>query len=198
MIVVPDAVRLSGIDAFTGVQRAALMQCGTLRDRFAVLDIYDGFKELKADPVKNFRDKIPMNHLDYGVVYYPWLETSALGDDIITTAYIDEKDLEAMLTDEGVISAAALNSIDSPVLLNNTLLSKSPAVRQAMVEIKRQLNRLPPSPAMAGIYSMVDNTRGYGKLRPVRAGRDHDRPRHPGWAYASDGQSGNDATGGVY
>jgi hypothetical protein len=48
-------------------------------------------------------------------------------------------------------------------LLNSALPAVSPAYVKPTTEIKRQLNLLPPAAAMAGVYTMVDNTRGVWK-----------------------------------
>ena len=48
-------------------------------------------------------------------------------------------------------------------LLNKSLLALSPMFNSVLGELKNQLNLLPPSAAMAGIYTMVDNTRGVWK-----------------------------------
>ncbi len=48
-------------------------------------------------------------------------------------------------------------------LLNKSLLAMSPLFNTVLADVKRQLNLMPPSPAMAGIYTMVDNTRGVWK-----------------------------------
>jgi phage tail sheath protein FI len=48
-------------------------------------------------------------------------------------------------------------------LLNKTLIMASPAFNTLLKEIKNKLNLLPPSTAMAGIYTMVDNARGVWK-----------------------------------
>lgn len=47
--------------------------------------------------------------------------------------------------------------------LNKVLLQLSSGFNQIMGEIKMQLNLLPPSAAMAGVYTMVDNERGVWK-----------------------------------
>lgn len=49
------------------------------------------------------------------------------------------------------------------LLLNKTLVSLSPLFSTMLAEMKNRLNLLPPSAAMAGIYTMVDNTRGVWK-----------------------------------
>lgn len=47
--------------------------------------------------------------------------------------------------------------------LNKTLVMLSPAYNALLREIQSKLNLLPPASAMAGIYTMVDNTRGVWK-----------------------------------
>ena len=48
-------------------------------------------------------------------------------------------------------------------LLAKTLPRISPFFNSIMVEMRKRLNVLPPSPAMAGIYTRVDNSRGVWK-----------------------------------
>jgi hypothetical protein len=45
-------------------------------------------------------------------------------------------------------------------LLNKTLVNASNVYKAVLTEVRRQLNVMPPSSAMAGVYTMVDNTRG--------------------------------------
>ncbi|MGP8304864.1 phage tail sheath family protein [Vibrio sp. YIC-376] len=49
------------------------------------------------------------------------------------------------------------------VLLNKVLMTISPLYQTIMKEVKHQQNILPPAAAMAGIYTMVDNSRGVWK-----------------------------------
>ncbi len=180
MVVIPDAVRLDNIDHFNTVQAHAVAHCGTVRSRFAILDVYEGWKELSDGPVVNFRNKIPPNNLDFAAAYYPWLDTTIIGDELVApvspgagalvAATIDSGDLTALLTDEGAVDPKALTDLkDTPGLLNKTLTMKSAAVAQTVAEIERQLNRLPPSPAMAGVYSAVDGSAGVWKA-PANVG----------------------------
>ncbi|HEY1397352.1 phage tail sheath family protein [Roseateles sp.] len=48
-------------------------------------------------------------------------------------------------------------------LLHKSLVSMSPLYNTVMTEARNRLNLLPPSPAMAGVYTMVDNSRGVWK-----------------------------------
>ena len=49
------------------------------------------------------------------------------------------------------------------VLLNKSLIAMSPVFNDLLAAIKQDVNLLPPSGAMAGIFTMVDNTRGVWK-----------------------------------
>ena len=48
-------------------------------------------------------------------------------------------------------------------LLHKSLVSMSPLYTAVMTEARNRLNLLPPSAAMAGVYTMVDNSRGVWK-----------------------------------
>lgn len=91
MIVVPDAMALSeATDAYT-VQQHMLAQCGSLQDRVALLDIYGGYQDpLGASPITPFRNNIGTNYLNYGIAYYPWLQTNVIGETEITYGNIDQ------------------------------------------------------------------------------------------------------------
>ncbi|PPK88077.1 hypothetical protein CLV84_1040 [Neolewinella xylanilytica] len=59
------------------------------------------------------------------------------------------KELPSMVADEEKLKTA-----------NQGLVAVSPMFKSVLRDIRRELNLLPPSAAMAGIYSMVDNTVG--------------------------------------
>ena len=65
------------------------------------------------------------------------------------------KEVEEQMTDEE-IAICKKN-------LHNALLQNCPAYKSAIKQIKDKLNLLPPSAAMAGIYTAVDNNRGVWK-----------------------------------
>lgn len=68
ILLFPDAATLNA-DSLAYVQQAALIQCGNLGDRVAVLDTRSD------DPQgASFRDKIGINNLKYGAAYTPWLK----------------------------------------------------------------------------------------------------------------------------
>lgn len=202
MVVIPDAVLLKSADDCISVQQAALTHCGgKMKNRIALLDVYDGFRDRKdpaGDVIENFRGALGMNYLDYATAYYPWLNTTIVQDKDLSFENFTNKDLlqsvlkaELGITDaapvidpadppaikaakgELIKQAEAIDTIASDwasfapadvpnqkSLLNKSLAAMSPLFNTIMLDAKRKLNLLPPSGALAGIYTMVDNSRG--------------------------------------
>ncbi|TVQ36086.1 MAG: phage tail sheath family protein [Geminicoccaceae bacterium] len=83
LVVIPESVLLSQANCIT-VQQAMLAHCGgKMKNRFAVLDIWDGWRDRQdpaGDPVEAFRNALGVNFLDYGAAYYPWLRTTIFQD----------------------------------------------------------------------------------------------------------------------
>ncbi|MCP4665438.1 MAG: phage tail sheath family protein, partial [Deltaproteobacteria bacterium] len=71
LIVVTDAVNLVE-DDYHEVCKAVLIQCGELKDRFAIFDV----KKKDKDAVGAFRTGIGADYLMYGAAYHPYLQTS--------------------------------------------------------------------------------------------------------------------------
>ncbi|SEF43668.1 phage tail sheath C-terminal domain-containing protein [Vibrio hangzhouensis] len=201
MLVIPESVQLAEDDCIN-VQQAMLGHCGgKMKNRVAILDIWEGFKDRQAssgDCVENFRSKLGINYLDYASAYYPWLDTSIVQDSDVSFHNISNldklselltnevnsafKDLEGLSEDElksggnklratrkqqMLDEIAKLANTDlsdqEQVLVDKVLQTMSPLYQTIMSEVKHQQNILPPAAAMAGIYTMVDNSRGVWK-----------------------------------
>ena len=84
MVVIPDVCGLNERADAIAVQQATLMHCGDkMKNRVAVLDVYDGYKDRRdpdGDPVENFRNELGTANLDFGMAYYPWVNTSIVQD----------------------------------------------------------------------------------------------------------------------
>ena len=231
MIIVPEAVENTGV--CTNIQQNMLKHCGEMANRFTILDIapkYPNNDQLNTR-METFQGSIGSEYMSYGAAYYPWLNTSVLGDrdidgemftwsktfytyrdkfsdvdrnlqaiiekfmfqsievekdkkvtirgkeyayDIITKELL-EKDLG-----EGIIAAVETISAVDPTPekkvitfssryvtdkngFHQALFNGSVLYQYAMKGLKKYLNLLPPSAAMAGIYTRVDNTRGVWK-----------------------------------
>lgn len=203
MVVIPDAVFLKTQADCISVQQHMLNHCGNvMKSRVAILDIYDGYKPFdQGDPVGAFRNKLGINFLNFGMAYYPWVNTTItqaadlgyenINDDgktLLKTLLVAELDvakvtaakkekgdqLQKIIDD---ISADWTKDPDYPKeadkqadfvkqskeMLNKSLIALSPHYNTILTEMANQLNLLPPSAAMAGIYTMVDNNRGVWK-----------------------------------
>jgi len=242
LVVIPEAVNLSTNEEFKDIQQQMLSHCGdTMKNRFALLDIYPKADEntKTEDQVNIFCNNIGSNFLSYGAVYFPWLNTSVVGErdlegdmfvwteniyanrdelsnvDIafsgIVTTFCERTDVFELekdavkkvnnytfvfadvvagnienkegkvlgivtvddITKEGeteatskrikVVWVPSTNNIENKQAFHQALYSGSSAYKQAIKGLLKSLNLLPPSAAMAGIYTMVDNSRGVWK-----------------------------------
>ena len=182
LVVVPEAVYMEEGDCYK-VQTAALMHCGNdMKNRFAILDVFNGYKDENGAVIKSFRENIGSNFLAYCASYYPWINTSIVTEKDITF-YNIEKDslekLEELILNEfskksGVTNEAVNELMDKFKLLltmkedeaerfHTLLYQVSSVYRSILREIRLRINLLPPSASMAGLYTMVDNTRGVWK-----------------------------------
>jgi hypothetical protein len=190
MVVIPDALLFTDGDGANcyALQQQILNHCGTLKSRVAILDVFNGQKGLDDptyNPIDKFRDAVSSDFLSYGSAYYPWLKTTvvqateltyknlsedsiALVQELLKESISDlkEKDIEMMTPyinalggeyEEGSAiptEADALNYI-----LNNTFS----AYKSIMLALLEKKNLLPPSGAVAGIFTRVDNQHGVWK-----------------------------------
>lgn len=172
MVLVPEAVYLENAQDCYDIQVAALRHCGyDMRNRVAIVDIYDGYKD-DYEPVTKFREAIGTEFLDYGAAYYPWMNTSIVPDSDISflnlespddlAAIMTENDPDGKLTDFiGNVSTAKIAELSKLDIdtTHKVLARHSSAYSEVMREMLLTINMLPPSTAMAGIYSLVDSTK---------------------------------------
>lgn len=205
MLLVPDAVLLDKDADCYALQQQMLAHCGKLKNRVAVLDIYNGDKGLDDptyNPIDNFRNNVSSDFLSYGAAYYPWLHTTIIQGPEINFTNLNESgisivqkvcnDYVASLSDaqkttlkpfiDGLTKGADVPKDDSdadknkkdddskdpnPKLdvntINGVLSTAIPSYKLVMEAILKKKNLLPPSAAMAGVYTSVDNERGVWK-----------------------------------
>ncbi len=183
LLVIPEAVCLPEAADCYALQQAMLKHCGyDMRNRFAILDVYGGYKDRKdpeGDCVADFREAIGSSMLDFGAVYYPWANTSIVQENELDFGNMNAEELKAILTEEAAASALpeekktlAQEYIDklgtemdtvAAVTLHKVLAQLSPLYREFMKEMRLALNLLPVSAGMAGVYTMTDNTKGVWK-----------------------------------
>ncbi len=182
MVVIPEAIMLAEGECFS-LQQAMLMHCGfKMKNRFAILDVYNGVVPRsydKADIITRFREGVGSNFLAFGAAYYPYVKTTTVqGDEVDFTNIANLDVLVGVLNkeadeiydnpkkaDEAKLEIKKLEKADGATTesINQTLKAISPAFKSSLQAILNQLNILPPSGAMAGLYTMVDNSRGVWK-----------------------------------
>ncbi len=125
MLVIPDAVLLKQGDCFS-LQQEMLIHCGQdMRNRVAILDVLNGFKERKPgasdDVINVFRKGIGNNFLGFGAAYYPWVHTTITSSRSVDFTNIDaeletdfirilDKDVDQAVAD-GLSNAARASEI---------------------------------------------------------------------------------------
>lgn len=78
MILIPDLMALEKAEDCYVVQQQMIAQAGGLKDRMAMLDIYDGWQATDSGVISNFRNNMGVSDLDYAISYYPWLECAVV------------------------------------------------------------------------------------------------------------------------
>ena len=144
-----------------------------------------------GDCVEKFRSALGASYLEYAAAYYPWTNTTIVQDTDLSYDNIANTDvLQTLLRTENGIpdsiddstpaklaqQAQAVNDITNPWddksaedadalknLLSESLVAMSPLYGNILGSIKRKLNLLPPAAAVAGVYTMVDNSHGVWK-----------------------------------
>lgn len=180
MIVFTDAVVLSRAD-FYSLYSKALTQAAELMDRVVIADLFlDTSTAQKMTDFKggkmymyydvgggttlgdDFRNGIGNNNLTYAAAYYPWLVT-------ILGYYADESQIPVTGGTDALASVKFLRKYPSPGQADvvNPEESLYHTNSQLYATIKKQVDNfkviLPPASTIAGVYAMVDSTRGVWK-----------------------------------
>lgn len=156
LLLMPDALMLPA-DEYYDLANAMLSQADLLEDRIAIIDVFQGDEDAFAvtvsspDPITEHRDSLGPDGLRNGVSYYPFLRTDLVTADEIT---------RDMIGDE--VGAVVLDNIVGPIPSCGTI-EDTAGFQAIQGAIARQLNIMPPGPAMAGIYARIDSDRGVWK-----------------------------------
>jgi uncharacterized protein len=169
LVVLPDVINI-GIAAYP-IHQMALAHCAKMQSRFTILDVYQTTAVNLQSDVQNFRDGIGNVGLKYGAAYYPWLKTTIVQDDevdftnIATSVNLADLLLEQAAKDK----ANSIKNLTQEQLemqrtnLHQSLKASSINYKKIVDAIRNELNLLPASAAMAGIYTTIDASRGVWK-----------------------------------
>lgn len=173
MYVVPEATLLSRAENSTLMQ-SMLVQNGEMMTAMSIFDIIGGRAPnpiMYMEDITAFRNATGNNSLKFGAAYYPYLVTTITSNTEISYENVNGGNtagLEAILSPADAPNQAAVELIaltqnpDGLTVpqINQSLLAASPAYQQIMNVIMNRVNTLPPSGAMAGVYTLTDNTKG--------------------------------------
>lgn len=174
LYICPEATLLSVADNGTLMQ-AMLLQSSDLMTSVSVFDIIGG---KNPDPVKftddisRFRNNTGMQGLSYGTAYYPFIGTTIMQRDEIDYTNLfggDLKQLAAILDNPANPNPAAASILSgiqqaagslTVIQYHHALLNASKTYSQIVNAALTDANILPPSGAMAGVITTIDNQQG--------------------------------------
>lgn len=161
LIVCPEATLLADATQFATIANAMITQAQTLTDRFAILDVFNGDNDLNTTVIQDFRNNLNTPNPNYGAAYYPFLNTAIIAPtDINYTQIQPQSSLTAVLED-GLQTIEQLQSQNySTLQINQYLYNNSPNYQIIAQTIATQLDVMPPSPIMAGLYAANDSNNG--------------------------------------
>lgn len=186
IVLAPDAVKLNQ-QALCTFQNELLSHCYTLNNRMAIFDLQKGDELGHA-----FKSNIAYENLTYGAMYTPWLKTNksfTLSIRHFKNAQVLDKKKQSFIDKLLEVSKDILITKNSIQTSLSTLLKKlylqfentdfhdskiEKEIEQLLIahltfyvtlktEIEKELNCVPPSGAIAGLWNAVDKTRGIWK-----------------------------------
>lgn len=165
LLVVPEAASIdtSNEDSYAKVVKAMIDQAADpdLRDRFAIVDPYKVTPKSKKYTDSDLKQDIDLIRKStsgagsdrYGAAYYPTLITS----------YTRKYNFDDLKIDNYTLAPGAVQSV--PMVAGDTMSKfiSSAFYNKVQTMISSDWIVLPPSGAMAGLYTRVDNTKGVWK-----------------------------------
>ncbi|MFN7911625.1 MAG: phage tail sheath family protein [Bacteroidota bacterium] len=195
MVLIPDGLALAQSDYFT-LMYDSFGHCAKVQSRVTLVDAYAGNTVTDAltfaakvasqsDPITVLRNGITSPFLNYGVAYYPWLNTSVVSANDLelysiisnfktNTAYQDTdatiaQNITKIVANLPAALASGASASDQNtyniklVSVHNSLLTTSPNYKLYIQAILAKINCLPATPAVAGCISVVDGSEGVWK-----------------------------------
>ncbi|MES2727642.1 MAG: phage tail sheath C-terminal domain-containing protein [Bacteroidota bacterium] len=174
MYICPDATLLS-IDNNGTLMQQMLLQCTEMQTAVAVFDIIGGRNPdpiMYTNDITTFRNNTGTTGLDYGAAYYPFVGTTIMQNSDIDYTNLfggDTTQLAALLNpadNPNPAVASIIANINNPASTltvtqnNNALITASKTYGLIIKHVLTDANILPPSGAMAGVITTIDNQDG--------------------------------------
>lgn len=169
LVVAPDIIAKT--DIANNFYALVLQHCNKTQSRFGIFDVAQSGAPNPMDDINAFREAIGTNFLNYGAAYYPWLKTAIVQPTELDFTNLDASvDLGEILPEEAAKQVVAnMKALSAEQLaasrtnIHQSLKASSSTYVNILEEIRSKLNLLPPSAAMAGLYTLVDSSRGVWK-----------------------------------
>ncbi|MFM9987754.1 phage tail sheath family protein [Flavobacterium sp.] len=174
MYICPEATLLS-VENNGVIMQAMLKQCTEMQTAIAIFDIIGARNPdptLYANDIEIFRNNTGSLGLNYGTSYYPFIGTTIMQNQDIDYTNLfggDTKQLKAILNpvdNPNPNVASIFTNINNPlsglsiIQNNNALINASETYALIIKHILIDVNILPPSGAMAGVITTIDNQEG--------------------------------------
>lgn len=172
MYIFPEGTLLTVENNGTLMQEA-LLQCTEMQTAVAIFDIIGGRNPdpiLYPNDIETFRNNTGSQGLNYGTAYYPFVGTTVMQNSDIDYTNLfggDVTQLAALLnppTNPNPSVAAIISNMASGSLTvtqyNNALINASKTYSLIIKHVLSDANILPPSGAMAGVITTIDNQEG--------------------------------------
>jgi phage tail sheath protein FI len=175
MYICPEATLLSVKDNGTLMQEM-LVQCTDMQTAISIFDLIGGKNPdpiLYTNDITTFRNNTGSLGLKYGAAYYPFIGTTIMQNQEIDYTNLfggDLKQLKTILSPPSNLNPTVdkiIANIQEPTgdpltvsQYNNALLNASQTYNEIIQHVLSDANILPPSGAMAGVMTTIDNQEG--------------------------------------
>ncbi len=174
MYICPEATLLS-VENNGTLMEDMLLQCTTMQTAMCIFDIIGGNDPdpiMYTNDIETFRNNTGAMGLNYGMAYYPFIGTTIMqASDIDYTNLFggDVKQLAPILNPPdkpnqavaGIVANIQNTSSQLTVTQNNNALTIASSLYGNIIKhILSDANMLPPSGAMAGVITTIDNQNG--------------------------------------
>lgn len=152
LILIPDGLVLDFND-YSTLQQEMIQQAGTLMDRVAVLDVYNGYLGYPTSTISDFRNAIGVSFLNYATAYYPWLQTSVVASTEINFSNIDN-------------TGTAQNSVKVANLIYSPLVGTLTSITTDYENLEANLLVPPPGGTATAPIAYPDWTSAFNAAQP--------------------------------
>jgi len=162
LVIFPEGINLTKAEDLYSLYNEALVQSYNLKNRFVIMDVSKNVPPGENE-IDFFRKHVTGNNmsgsLKFGAAYYPMLITTMLYRYIDSSVTINHKTITRRNGKSDVKGKGEFNN----VTLNEILLKNNIVYTAIKNEIAKFTVTLPPSAAVAGVYSIIDNYYGVWK-----------------------------------